>query len=364
MTIGRLVGGLLAMGHRVQLVRPCQHPGETARGVDGLEELLAPGVPIPRYPGLRAGLPCGRALKALWLARRPDVVHIATEGLLGWSALRVAKKLGLPVATGFHTNFHSYSRHYGLGILRRPITAYLRDFHNATRATMVPTASLKAELAQQGYRNLHVVARGVDTRLFDPGKRDLRLRERWLATDSTRVALYVGRLAPEKNLDLVARAFESMQAVDADLRMVWVGDGPARAALARRYPSHVFVGTRTGGDLAAHYASADWFLFGSMTETFGNVILEAIASGLAVLAYDYAAAREHMVSGRSGPLAPLGDEAAFLALARTLVEKRSAVVEMRSAARAAAESVAWHKIIQDYLRVLQRVIVQGEVHRG
>jgi glycosyltransferase involved in cell wall biosynthesis len=355
MTLGRLVGALRAES-RVQLIRPRQGPHDAPSNAPDLQEFLVPGIPVPGYRELRVGLPAQRAVARLWEAARPDVVHIATEGPLGWSVLRAARRLGLPVVSGFHTNFHRYSTHYRVGFLNRPIMAYLRRFHNATRATMVPTDALREELDSQGYRNLRVVARGVDTQLFNPARRASGLRTQWGVSGDDPVALYVGRLAPEKNLPLVIRAFEAMHRRMPRLKLVWVGDGPQRASLARRFPHHVFAGARTGADLAVHYASADLFLFASMTETFGNVTLEAMSSGLAVLAYDYAAARQHIVPGINGVLAPLGDADAFVRIAEGLAGDPAQLRALRTAARTAAEIADWSRVFDDYRSVLRDAI--------
>jgi len=232
MTLARIVDGLQRRNHRIQLIRPRQHATEIpARNVH-LEEILSQGVPIPRYRGLRIGLPTKQALFRLWSLKRPDIVHIATEGPLGWSPLVAAIKLKLPVSTGFHTNFHSYSKRYGVGFLKKPIAAYLRKFHNKAQATLVPTEDLRRELAASGFENLRVVSRGVDTRLFSPARRSAQLRRDWGAADGEPVALYVGRIAPEKNLKLVVDAFSGMRARVPQARLVMVGDGPERTALA------------------------------------------------------------------------------------------------------------------------------------
>jgi glycosyltransferase involved in cell wall biosynthesis len=280
------------------------------------------------------------------------VVHVATEGPLGWSAVAAAIGLRLPVATGFHTNFHRYSAHYGFGFLAKPIARYLRGFHNRAQATMVPTVQLKRELETHGYRGVRVVSRGVDAALFDPWRRSEQLRRSWGAGESGLVALHVGRLAPEKNLRLAVRAAQAMAAATPRLRMVWVGDGPERAAMQRSLPEHVFAGMRTGEDLAAHYASADIFLFPSTTETFGNVTLEAMASGLAIIAYDYAAAAEHIQHGVSGLLAPLGDEGAFVRHAVETAVCASRLAGLRHGAREAGQRVDWENVYTDYERVL------------
>jgi glycosyltransferase involved in cell wall biosynthesis len=171
MTLGRLVEALQRRRHCVQLVRPRQGASDTAAHGEQFEEVLKAGIPIPRYDGLQIGLPAKQGLMRLWALKRPDIVHIATEGPLGWSALAAATQLKLPVSTGFHTNFHSYCKHYGIGFLKKPIAAYLRKFHNRALATLVPTEGLRDELEGHGFKNLHVVSRGVDALFFSPSRR-------------------------------------------------------------------------------------------------------------------------------------------------------------------------------------------------
>lgn len=344
-TVSRVVEGLAGAGHRVQLVRPRQHAADTPAQGEHFEEWLAPGLPIPRYPGLRMGLPCGGALRALWRAWRPDVVHIVTEGPLGWSALRAARALQLPVVSDFRTNFHAYSAHYGIGFLRRPLVAYLRGFHNDTATTMVPTDALRSELAAAGFERLRVVSRGVDTRRFDPARRSETLRTRWGASPQTMVALYVGRLAPEKNIETVLAGFDALQAQDPQARLVVVGDGPERPRLERLRPDIRFAGVQRGEALAAHYASADVFLFASLTETFGNVVPEAMASGLALLAYDHAAASQLVRHGDNGLLARAGDRETFCALTRRLAGDLTQARRLGLRARETALGMDWCLIV-------------------
>jgi glycosyltransferase involved in cell wall biosynthesis len=282
----------------------------------------------------------------LWSAHRPDVVHIVTEGPLGWSALQAATHLKLPMVSDFRTNFHAYSRHYGVGWLRTPVMAYLRKFHNRTACTMVPTETLRAELTAAGFKRLRVVARGVDTRLFDPSRRSEQLRASWGAGPDTMVALCVGRLAPEKNLGAVMEAVEAMRAVDPRTRLVIVGDGPDKARLMQRCPDAVFAGLRRGEDLGAHYASADVFLFPSMTETFGNVVPEAMASGLAVVAFDHAAAGQLVRHGENGLLAPLEDSTGFCNAARSLAGQLPTARAMGLQARASMGRLDWGRILE------------------
>ena len=360
LTISRMIGGLQQRQHQIQLIRPRQSEHDKAAAEPGFEEFLQRGVAIPRYDSLKLGLPAKQALLRLWSLKRPDLVHIVTEGPLGWSAQAAAAKLKLPCSSDFHTNFHSYSKHYGIGWLRQPIVAYLRKFHNKTRCTLVPTSSMRDDLEQQGYLNVRVVARGVDTQLFNPVRRSAALRRRWGVEPRQPVALYVGRLAPEKNLALVVRAFAAMRSVRPDARLVLVGDGPERGALQSSRPDFVFAGMRTGDDLAAHYASGDIFLFPSLTETFGNVTVEAMASGLAVVAYDYAAAAEYIEHGRNGFVANPGDETEFTRLAASLVDDVGRRGRFGRLARAAAELIDWAHVHNEFEAALLDVIAGHE----
>lgn len=344
MTVSRLVSGLLDGGHQVQLIRPRQGSADQPRCEGDLEILTRPSLLIPLYRELRLGLPSQRVLLRLWRERRPDVVHIDTEGPLGYSALAAARRLKLPVATSFHTHFHRYSRHYGLGILAGPVLAYLRRFHNRADCTLVPTEELAEELKALGFGKLRILARGVDTRLFSPKRRSQALRRSWGAGPGDPVVLYVGRLAAEKNLELAVAAFRAMHREQPRARLVLVGDGPQAARLQSRHPEFMFCGMRTGQDLAAHYASGDVFLFPSLTETFGNVVLEAMASGLAVVAFDYAAAHHHVLHGRSGLRVPVGDHAAFIAAACQVIRNPCRLRKWGQEARQAAGLFAWERI--------------------
>lgn len=354
MTMAHMVAGLLEQGHAVHLVRPRQGDEAVPAPAGGLSQTLVRGLPIPRYPELKLGLPSTGTLRRLWTARRPDVVHLVTEGPLGFGALRVARRLGIPLCSDFHTRFDHYSRHYGLGPLGGAVGAYLAAFHRRTRCTFVPTRELAEFLTGAGFGRVSVIARGVDTALFDPGRRSAALRAAWGAGPQDPVALFVGRVAPEKNIPLLLEAFAGARRSFPAARLVIVGDGPLRRPLQARSPGVCFAGMRQGEDLAAHYASADLFLFPSLTETFGNVILEAMASGLAVLAFDYAAGREHIVDGHSGLLAPAGDAAAFCRLAHQAVQASATLAPMRLRAREAACRVDWASVNRRFAQALER----------
>ena len=345
LTLARLVHGLCQRNHSVQLIRPRQGKNETALVQDDMSELLLTGLPIPRYPQLKLGLPSKKALIRAWTLRRPDLVHIATEGPLGWSALQAARRLRLPVTSDFRTNFHSYSKHYGVGWLRKPIVAYLRKFHNHTACTMVPTHLLQSELQKLGFDNLRVVARGVDTSMFNPQHRSEALRQSWGADENTLVLLSVGRLAPEKNLDLVVKACQALRAAQRPVRLVFAGDGPYRSELQARCPDAVFLGMCDHQTLSTIYPSADLFLFPSLTETFGNVTLEALACGTPVLAFDSAAASELVQAGRNGWLVQGEREEDYLAKALEVTRDTARLMAMRTPTCESVAALDWLQIV-------------------
>ncbi|MCG8277560.1 glycosyltransferase family 1 protein [Stenotrophomonas sp. NLF4-10] len=295
LTVQGLERGLRARGNTVDLIRPRQ-PGDSA----GPHELLVRGAALPRYPGLRFGLPAPYQLAHYWRRHRPDAVYIATEGPLGWSALRSARRLGIPVATGLHTRFDSYLPDYGAAWLQPAALGWMRRFHNRGDATLVPTRELHDFLLDSGFRQPRLLARAVDTARFSPHRRDPALRREWGLGDHGLAVIHVGRIAAEKNLELAVQAFRHLRQRRPEARFVWVGDGPLRGRLAQENPDFIFCGVQRGEALARHFASGDLFLFPSRSETFGNVTLEAMASGVATVAFDYGAAREHLQNGHSG----------------------------------------------------------------
>lgn len=351
MTTQRLLEGLRQRGHWVGLVRPRQQ-AEPA-GPDPADTWRVAGLPIPNYPGLRLGLPTWRQLDRLLTLTRPDLVHVVTEGPLGWAAVWAARRRGLPVTSGYHTHFDQYSGHYGLAWLMPWVTRWLDGLHRRCRATFVPTPELAQQLASRGIPNVQALGRGVDIRLFHPARRSPALRHAWGLAPDELACLYVGRLAPEKNLELVVSAFSDIAARHPGARMVWVGDGPALAKLQARHPDHVFAGPRVGPELAAHYASADLFLFGSLSETWGNVITEAMASGLPVVTYRRAAGERLIRHGGNGLAVPPGEEAAFVDAARRLAADAELRREYGIAARETAQGQGWEAVVERFETLLQ-----------
>ena len=349
-TVGLMVEELLERGHHIELIRPRQAgdgPAQPAGATGRLEQRLTLGFQIPNYPELQIGLMRLERLLGAWRVRRPDIVHVITEGPLGWIGLIAARKLGIAVVSDFHTNFQDYSRHYGFGWIAGLVTAYLRALHNRSDCTFVPPPEMRDRLHAKGFRDLTIVGRGIDTQSFSPHKRSDALRRSWHCDSETVVALYVGRLAAEKNMRLFVDSIRAARQQRPDLHAVIVGDGPMGKRLRADNPDFHFAGMRTGEDLAAYYASADLFVFPSLSETFGNVTMEALASGLAVVAFDYAAAREQIVHGHNGLVAPCDDEAAFRKHVLRLAVSPDDLRKLRQRARQTAERLSWGKAFDD-----------------
>ena len=354
MTLHRLASGLRQNGHTVQVVRPRQKRGHG--GPIDFEEVLVAGGPLPGYQGLRFALPCqGRLLQA-WRDTAPDVIYVATEGPLGLSGISAARKLNIPVTSGFHTNFNQYMKHYSLPGLVTIATRYLRWVHNRTWCTFTPSSKSKKDLEAMGIRNVRLLGRGVDTELFHPDKRNESLRDSWGIENDGVCAIFVSRMAAEKNLQFTAERFHALKESVPGSQGVFVGDGPEKAPLERDFPDFSYAGMRRGEDLAAHFASGDLFVFPSVTETFGNVVTEAMASGLVVIAYDYAAPHMYIQDGVNGFLAEFDNPSAYEAAIQRAMEARDRWPEIRKAARTTAESLSWNRIVDNFADTLQEAV--------
>lgn len=343
-TLHRMVNDLVEDGNDILLFRPRQGLKDHAYSRKGYREVLMAGCRIPMYSDMRFGFPAKRILRRHFKSEKPDIVHVVTEGPLGWSAVRAAKDLGIPVVSDFRTNFHSYANYYRLGFARKLVENYLKRLHNRTAITLTPSQDLADRLSGQGYDNVRLVSRGIDAELFHPSKKDSGLRKLWGISEGQLAVLYVGRIAAEKNIDLAVKTFRKIQESIPDAKMILVGDGPKKNILEKTNPDLIFVGLKKGEDLAKHYASGDLFLFPSMTETFGNVVLEAMASGLPVVAYDYAAAGSYVEHGVSGFLPGFGKEQEFVDMSCFLAGNTVLKRKIGGKARKAAMNCTWEKV--------------------
>lgn len=360
MTFGVIARELGRRGHQVTVYHP-RRPQPSRAGVPAAyTEVSLPGFPLPGYPLLRLGLPAGRTLRRSWRAEPPDLVHVVTEGPLGASAISAARALGIPVSSSFHTNFHAYARHYGVGPMRRVVLAWLRHVHNRTCRTFAPTIDLCGELADAGFRNLAILSRGVDTHTFTPARRSALLRRQWGAEPDDPVVIHAGRMAAEKNYELLLHTYTTMRAVNPRCRFVLVGDGPLEPRLRRELPGAIFTGfIHERATIAAHYASADIYIHPSLTETFGNVLTEAMACGLAAAGFDYAAARMFIRHGRNGLVAPCEQPQALVDAAGMLADDGLLRAQLRTAARTTMEAQSWESVIARFEADLHGCVAAG-----
>ena len=347
MTLGRLVAGLRGRGHIVHVTR--SGPAEGDQSQTG-----AAFVRVPGYQEVRVGLPQPLKLKAKWRRKRPDVIYVATESPLGVSALKAAKKLGIPAVSGFHTNFHEYLQKYHLGRLHDAALGWLRSVHDLASLTLTPSPDAVRTLSEKGFKNVALLGRGVDTELFNPDKRSAALRQSWGARPGAPVVIVVGRVSGEKNLDLALECFQRLRAQVPDVQCVVVGDGPSRQRLQWQDPLIHFTGALEGKALATAYASADVLFFPSETETFGNVLLEGLASGLVTVSYDYAAAALHVEHSVNGFKAPKGDADRLISLAQSAMDLRG-VSSLRNRAVRSVRGLSWESIIDHFEQHLQSV---------
>ncbi len=355
MTFGVIAGELGRRGHSIAVYRPWRRDLPDPKAPSNYRQIPMPGLPIPGYPLLRMGLPAGGKLRRAWSDDRPDLVHVATEGPLGLSAVKAARALGIPVTSSFHTNFHAYTRHYKVSLFRNVALAWLRHVHNMTLRTFVPTADLCGELSALGFANLAVMSRGVDTRQFRPERRSQSLRNDWKAGPDDPVVIHVGRMAAEKNYPLLFRAYSAMAKANPRCRFVLAGEGPLKRALMREHPECVFAGFFSRDEIGRYYASADIYVHASLTETFGNVLTEAMASGLASVGFDYAAARIFVKDGVSGLTAAQGDADALIAAAVRLATDTHLRNRLRIGGRAAVEAQSWEKVIERFEEDLEAI---------
>lgn len=329
--VRRIVSMLRAQGHEALVVAP-RYP--TLAEPPDAHELRIASAAFPLYPEIRMALPPFRRVAELFDAAPPDVVHVHTEGALGLAGRRWALRRHVPLVTTYHTNFPAYSRHYGVGFLEPLVWRWLQWFHAPARVTFTPGAAVRYDLARRGLTHAAAWGRGVDPQFFHPGRRDLSWR-RWLAgSDDTVIVLHVGRLAHEKNLGVLIDAWrQARAALGQRATFAIAGEGPEARRLQSQLPFVRELGFLPREDLATLYASADIGFFPSHTETCGLVALEAMASGLAVIAADAGGFRESITHGTTGLLVAPHDAPGGAAAIGALVGDPHARVALAAAAR-------------------------------
>ncbi len=354
MTFGVIAGELGRRGHEIKVYRPNRDDLPEPGSEPHYTQVPMPGMNIPGYPLLRLGWPARGKLTRHWRDDRPDLVHVVTEGPLGATGVSAARELGIPVTSSFHTNFHAYTKNYGFALMNRLVLGWLRRVHNRTRRTFAPTDELCAELTEMGFNDTSLLSRGIDIACFSPSRRSDELRAEWGVQPGERVVLHVGRMAPEKNYELLFKVYAAMREVDPLLKFVLAGDGPVKDQLMGEHPECIFAGFYSREEIGRYYASADLYIHASLTETFGNVLTEAMASGLAVAGFDYAAGRQFIRDGENGLLVPCDDDEALIEAGRRLAGNRDLCLQLGQAARDGFENQSWEKVITKFENDLLR----------
>lgn len=344
--LGRLVDTLLDNGDHIQLIIP-DYPEFDTHQV--FPERVIPvrleGMNFPFYKEIKLIFGKGTHIRERLREFDPDVVHIATEGPMGWTTLRNVVKMGYPLVTSFHTNFPDYLTFYKLGWLKGLSWNYLRWFHDRGEITLCPSRSIREQLEQRGLKNVSVWGRGVDCGRFTPARRKIATRRQLGVEDDAVAILYVGRIADEKNLKTLFQALNCLNKTGKPWKMIMVGDGPAKVRLQQQSTNQIyFTGYRKGDDLADIYAAADIFVFPSLTDTFGNVILEGMASGIPAVGFDAPGPRDIIKPQKTGLLVYERTPAALARNLTLLIENPRMRTAMSREARDYALACRWDQI--------------------
>ncbi len=354
--LAALRAGLVARGHAVQVVAP--RYGAASPDEAGIHRQVA--VAMPAYPQARLGLPLPGAVGKTLRRFAPDVVHVITEGLIGAAGRRHARRHDLPLVTSYHTDFPSYAARYAGQWAVEPVRNYLRRFHGAAVLTQTPSEAARDELRGMGLSHAVVWGRGVDARHFTPARRsDDRRKARGAA--GRLLVLHVSRLAVEKDVATLIEAFRlADEALGRSVMFVVAGDGPKAAEVRTALPFATHLGFLDRATLANLYADADLFVFPSPTETCGLVLLEAMASGVPVIASDRGGVRENLRPGLNGLQVRAGDGAGFAGAIVELVNAPGQREAMGQAARAFAVARDWERELDAiepmYARAAARVV--------
>jgi glycosyltransferase involved in cell wall biosynthesis len=323
------------------------------------EIVAVPSFPIPGRSEYRFAIGLPASARRRLAAFRPTLFHIAVPDLLGLQALRLAQRCNVPVLATYHTRYDEYLSYYGLGSFKPLLKTYLRYFYSGCELVCPPSESMLQKLMSEGIvARGRVWARGVESDVYHPRNRSQKLRRSLGFADGDIVVTYTGRLVREKNIALLGRVLRSLSDSVPNFRALIVGDGPERNRLQSLFPSAVFAGFLNGGTLAQAYASSDIFFFPSATESFGNVTLEAMASGLPAVCADATGSSSLVLDGVTGYLVRASDQAGFVDRLASLIEQPSLRTRMGAAGRARALSFEWSRLLQDlyenYLEVLAR----------
>ncbi|MCK5774162.1 MAG: glycosyltransferase family 1 protein [Thermoplasmata archaeon] len=350
-TIYRLVDTIVEKGMDLAVWSPL-----ITEGADrGFQLHRVASLSLPLYKDYRIGIPKG--IKRELDEFKPDVIHIATPDIVGRYFLRYGRKKGIPVVASYHTDFSSYLKYYHLTFLRGALWKYLKWFHNGCRATFAPTREVKKGLENRGIKEIHIWSRGIDTSQYGLERRSRKLRKDW-GMEGRTVILYSGRFVWYKDIDVFVDVYRKLKSKYKDeVGFVLIGSGPREGDLKKSIPEGVFPGYLTGEELWSAYASSDILLFPSVTETFGNVVLEAVASGVPAVVSDVGGCMEIVEDTGGGLVATAKDTDAFYRAVSRLLDDKTLYKKIRSMGLDSCSKRDWtgvnKKVLDTYIKLVR-----------
>jgi len=352
--LNRLVGYLLRQGVKVRIYSPTvDNPAFPPTG----DMVPVPSVPIPARSEYRLSLGLPQRVRRDIAQFAPNIVHISSPDVAAHRAVSWARAHDLPAVASVHTRFETYLTYYHLELFEPMLRAGLRRLYQRCDALLAPAESTAAVLrAQRMNDNIHIWSRGVDREQFNPGRRDMEWRRSLGIADNELAVAFLGRLVLEKGLDVFAAVIKELSDRGIAHRALVIGEGPARATFEQQMPSGVFVGHQVGEDLGRALASADVFLNPSVTEAFGNVTLEAMASALPVVAAVATGATSLVRDGQTGTLVEPGDVTAFADALEAYARDPALRKRHGEAGLAYAKTQDWDEINASVLRVYESVL--------
>lgn len=361
------VDNLIENGHEVVVIRAKTNKEDKAKEKkkekeadvkeSKYKEVLVYSVQLPKYDHFRLGIPMPPKIAYVLEKEKFDVIYVATEWFIGGLVMNMARLKGVPVVTAYHTNLEQYMSHYGIGITAKAMSLYLGWFHNQANAVIAHSEESRKYLEKIKVKKpVYVLEHGVDTKLFSITKRNLELREKWGVDDNTPVILYVGRITSEKNMQLFFKVLDELKNKSIKFKAVVVGIGPLEEGLRKKYPEVIFTGAMFGEELAEVYASSDIFLFPSLTETFGNVTVEALASGLFSIGFDTAATNKYVIDEKTGLKIEMNSEKEFIDRSISFISNWDRQSVSREEISNSISQISWSNIISQLEDVFKKVI--------
>ena len=351
-TLYEFVRCIKDMGHKVSVWSP-----EVTEGIEDTDMTVQkmPSIPVVLYPDYKLGF-FGPGTKKQLDGLKPDIIHVSTPDLVGREFLLYGRRNNIPVVSVYHTDFPSYLTYYQLSILTPPVWSYLKWFYNNSIVTLVPTKTMEKRLRSKGIHNTIIWSRGIKDKDFSPRNRSDKIRRKW-GVEEKKVVLYSGRFVWYKDLKVFISVYERIkEKYDNEVAFVLLGSGPAEEELKNSMPDAIFPGYLKGKDLGVAYASGDILLFPSTTETFGNVVQEALASGIPAIVSDVGGCKDIVNISKGGLVAKAKDTDSFYQKISTLIDNDEILEKLRKNGLEFAKSRSWDNINRSLLDKYEQII--------